>query len=99
MKNTRRPAARSAVWRFAVSVLAIICLILGVITLPLPLPTGLIFFVLGFALLLTASRRARIWFRSFRRRAPWLDARLSSVEHRLPDDLRRALSPRQVRKY
>ena len=88
-------SAQSAFSQIAITVLAVICIILGAITLPLPLPTGLIFFTIGFSLLLLVSRRARAWFRGFRRRTPWVDNQLGRVEHRLPNPLRRALSGRR----
>lgn len=88
------PLRNKPIQRLVVLCVAVICLVLGAITLPLPLPTGLILLSVGFALLLMVSRRTKIWFRRYRRRSPWLDQKIGSVEHHLPDALRRALSGR-----
>ncbi|MGI9406773.1 MAG: hypothetical protein ACR2O4_10415 [Hyphomicrobiaceae bacterium] len=83
--------------RIALTVLAVFCIIAGAITLPLPLPTGLVLLATGFALLLVVSRRARIWFRGYRRRTPWLDHHIARVEGHLPEEMRRALNGRRPR--
>lgn len=70
---------------------SVVCLLAGAITLPLPLPTGLILLLIGLALLITNSRTAARWFRKWRERTPWFDVKLRQVEHRLPTALRRAL--------
>ena len=79
--------------RFGLVCVAIICLILGAITLPLPLPTGLILLAFGFGLLVMSSKRVRRWFHARRRAWPKLDAKLRKVEPHLPEALRRALTP------
>ncbi len=94
MDITANSLRRRPVLRGLLFCVAMVCLVLGAITLPLPLPIGLILLTIGFALLLATSRRTKIWFRGWRRRTPWVDDKLGSVEHRLPDELRRALSGR-----
>lgn len=81
--------------RAAILCAAILCFVLGLISLPLPIPTGAILLAMSFALFLTVSRRAKVWFRKVRRRTPWLDAKLALIDNRLPDELRRALSGRR----
>ncbi|MEL6287285.1 MAG: hypothetical protein AAFQ42_06900 [Pseudomonadota bacterium] len=95
MAVTRTNLRRSVVLRAGVLLVAVLCIIAGAITLPLPIPTGVILLGIGFALILLVSRRSRVWFRGYRRRTPWIDARLGQIEHRLPDVLRQALSGRR----
>ncbi len=97
MAYVQSPIRKNPVLRVLVTCVAIVCLVLGAISLPLPLPTGAILLAIGFALLLTVSRRAKVWFRSYRRRSPWIDGKLMLVERYLPDMLRQALSGRPKR--
>ena len=72
---------------------AIICFALGLLSLPLPLPLGIIFNLLGLALLVMSSVTVRSWFHNLRRRNKWINDRVSDVETHLPDDMREALTP------
>lgn len=87
------PMEVTGIRRFGLICLAIVCIVLGAITLPLPLPTGLILLAIGFGLLVMSSKRVRVWFHAKRRARPWLDAKLRKVEHHLPAAVRRALTP------
>ena len=72
---------------------ALICFGLGLLSLPLPLPLGIVFNLLGIALLVMSSKTVRSWFHNLRRRNKWIDDRVSDVETHLPDDMRDALTP------
>lgn len=72
-------------------VVAIVCLIVGAITLPTPLPLGAIFLAVGVALLVSTSKTARIWLQKFRAAFPRIDGGLRSIQGYLPKPLRRAL--------
>ena len=84
---------RSAlVRRIVLLVLAGICLVLGLLSLPLPLPAGLFFNLTALALLLMASTTLQRWFRGFRSRFPKFHRALRSIERHLPEMMRRALN-------
>ena len=72
--------------------LAGICFVAAVLSLPLPLPLGFIFSVIGLSLLLLASPASRRRFHALRVRYPQLNRRIESVERHLPDFVRRALN-------
>lgn len=92
-KNKRFSVPRSTlIRRIVLFVLAAICLVLGVLSLPLPLPAGLFFNLLALALLLMASTTAQRWFRRLRLRFSRLDRAVASIEHRLPEMMQRALN-------
>lgn len=78
-------------WRYIVVAFALLLIFAGLIVFPLPIPLGLIMMVAGLAVLLGASKTARIWFREFRGRYPSIDQRISRVEPLLPEALRRVL--------
>ncbi|TCT09280.1 hypothetical protein EDC22_107127 [Tepidamorphus gemmatus] len=61
----------------------IVTLILGAITLPTPLPTGILLIGLGTALLIATSATVRIQVRRLRARFPRLDRALEGIEPRL----------------
>jgi hypothetical protein len=61
----------------------IAALILGAITLPTPLPTGILLIGLGTALLIATSATARMLVRRLRGRFPRLDCALEGIEPRL----------------
>jgi len=102
LAHRRRAAARSlervqdgvaSLQRLALFGLGIACLLAGAITLPLPLPTGIILLVVGAALLIMGNDRFRDVFHNQRRRKPWLDHQIGRVEGYLPRALRKALTP------
>ena len=80
--------------RFLIIILGLLCVGLGAVSLPLPLPTGALLLTIGFGLLMLESRRLRLWFLGIRRRRPWLHEKIAQVEHYLPDQLARALNGR-----
>ncbi|MGI9385764.1 MAG: hypothetical protein ACR2PO_21650 [Methyloligellaceae bacterium] len=84
---------RSAlVRRIVLFVLAGLCLALGLLSLPLPLPAGLFFNLTALALLLMASTTLQRWFRRLRIRFPRLDRAVASIERHLPEMMQRALN-------
>jgi hypothetical protein len=72
--------------------LAWICFAAAVLSLPLPVPLGFMFFVVGVSLLLAASPMMRRWLRLLRIRYPGLDSRIEAVSLRLPAFVQRALN-------
>lgn len=83
----------SSVQRILMVIGGIICLIVGGITLPLPIPTGIPLLAVGFSLLVMSSNTVRDWFHLQRVRWPTLDLHLRKVEPHLPEAMRKALSP------
>ena len=77
--------------RLILFIIAILCLVVGVITLPTPIPLGAILLAIGFALLVLTSVTVRNWLRKARQRFPILDGSLRAVDGYLPRNLRRAL--------
>lgn len=61
----------------------IAALILGAITLPTPLPTGILLIGLGTGLLLATSATARALVKRLRHRFPRLDTALQGIEPKL----------------
>ena len=87
--------------RLILFIIAILCLVVGVITLPTPIPLGAILLAIGFALLVLTSVTVRNWLRRLRERFPELDGSLRAVDGYLPRNLRRALrlsAPRRPKK-
>ena len=76
----------------AIQTFAALCLFVGLVTLWLPIPTGLVLIAIGLALLLTTSPRVVRWLALLRRRYPGFDRRLARIEPFLPVPLRRALA-------
>lgn len=76
----------------ALLLLAGICFIAAVLSLPLPLPLGFIFTVVGLSLLLLASPAMQRRFLAIRMRYPDVDRRIQAVESYLPAFVRRALN-------
>lgn len=74
------------------------CLLLGALTLPLPLPTGLLLIAVGLVLGLMASPSRRRWLYRLRRRRPDLDEKLRSIEGILPAAARRVLGGGRLRR-
>lgn len=70
---------------------AAVCLVVGAITFPLPIPAGLPLLLIGTSLLIIESPFARRKFLRLRIMFPRLDRWLTSVEHRLPEALRKAM--------
>lgn len=62
------------------------------LSLPLPIPLGIIFFLIGLSLLMIASPTVRLLFHRIRERYPGIDKRIESVERHLPAFLREALN-------
>ena len=76
----------------ALSITAAVSLIVvGLIVLPMPIPTGAIMIVIGLVLLLSVSVTAIRLLRAFRRKHPNADGIIREVEARLPAAWRRIL--------
>lgn len=72
-------------WKTALyDLVGIICVALGFITLPLPLPFGLILIALGALILSVENRSIRKALQSLRVRAPKLDQALKQVQKKSP---------------
>jgi len=84
--------------RLVISVIAIMCVVVGLIALPTPIPLGAILLAVGFSLLVLTSVTVRNFLRRLRVRFPELDGSLRAVDGYLPRSLQRALrlsAPRQ----
>ena len=79
---TARVGRAARVW--VLRVLAVILLLVGMVTFPLPIPVGLPMIVMGLALLISSSHAIASLVRQFRRRNPRLDAWLRAAEPRIP---------------
>ncbi len=87
----------SIIKRIASIGLAVVCLVVGAVTLPLPTPIGLPLLVIGFTLLLSSSPGARRRFYRYRAARPKLDERIRKIEKYLPASMRRLLSGKRNR--
>jgi hypothetical protein len=79
--------------RYVLITMGLTLLIAGMIVLPLPIPFGLAMILIGLSLLLVNSPFIRNRFLDLRRRWTRMDEWISSVEHRLPGPVRRAIRP------
>ncbi|MDD7911198.1 MULTISPECIES: hypothetical protein [Pseudovibrio] len=70
---------------------AFLCITLGLLTVWLPIPTGLPLLVLGFVLLIATSRGAARWLRHRRRTHNKLNRSISWIEDRSTGRFRRIL--------
>jgi hypothetical protein len=77
---------KSIIWLAAAPVL-----LAGIITLPLPLPTGIPLLALGLVMVLAVSPWAMRLLRRLRRKFPRLDGLFQTVEDRAPARLGRIL--------
>ncbi len=77
----------AAVTRFALLILAIVLIVVGLIVLPLPIPFGAIMIVTGLGILIATNKWAAEWVRQRRMKSPRLDSWLAAAESRLPGKL------------
>lgn len=82
---------RSKIIRWIALPVASVLLVLGAITLPLPLPTGIILIALGLAVATFNPLMLR-WIKRARRRHPETSAKIRNVTPMLPAFLRRILN-------
>ena len=68
------------------------CMIAGLATVWLPIPTGLILMVIGLTLLIASSPTIAAWARLIRRRNEGLDEKLKRAEPYLPMQMQRVLA-------
>ncbi len=66
----------------ALMVFAILCIVIGAITAPTPLPTGVPLLAIGIVILVTISTTARLYVRRLRARSWPVDRGLAFVETR-----------------
>lgn len=83
--------------KIAVTSLAVVCLIAGLLTVWTPLPTGVPLIALGLFLLLTVSPRAKRVLRRIRARHPRVDRGLEWIEARAHRSM--AVTLRRTRPY
>lgn len=88
-KGTRRMSA--VVTRFALLILAIALIVVGLIVLPLPIPFGAIMIVTGLGILVSSNEGAAEWVRRRRMKHPGMNRWLSVAEKRLPGKLAEVL--------
>ncbi len=69
------------IFKFFVSIFAILLILIGIITTPTPIPFGIVFIALGFFLLAASAPDLLRWLR---RRWGWLDRQLVKLEGKLP---------------
>lgn len=79
--------------RYVMITTGLVLLISGMIVLPLPIPFGLAMILIGLSILIVNSPFLRSRFLDLRRRWTRMDDWISSVEHRLPGPVRRAIRP------
>ncbi len=77
--------------RYTIIALGVICVLLGIIIAPLPLPLGIPLMLVGISLLIIEVPFMRRQFLALRKRNKRLDKFIDSIEHRLPESLRKAL--------
>lgn len=65
-------------------VIASLLIIAGLITLPLPIPAGLLLLIVGLSLLVSAIPKVRIFLRQLRKRYQQTSACLNRLKPRLP---------------
>jgi len=80
-----------------IRVLAILCLLVGFITILTPIPTGIFLLAIGIALFLMTSKTAIIYVRKIRRKFPKVDNLLHKAEYQLPEKLAKTLRRTSVR--
>ena len=77
--------------RAALTALAVMLIVIGLVTFPLPIPVGAVLIVLGFGLLISASTAVTVWLRRQRSRYPFLNKEFLWVEERLPSRIQQWL--------
>lgn len=93
LEDHRRSGLGSeALLNLLIKLVAIVCLIIGSITLLTPIPTGMLLIGVSIALLVPTSPTAQSWVGKLRRRHKFLDRHLHDIEPRLPTPLRTALA-------
>ena len=63
-------------------------MVLGVISVPSPIPIGFVLFVMGLFMMAKGSRTARRTVKHLRRRVPLFSRGLNRAKHRLPPHMR-----------
>ena len=84
--------------QLVINLVAVLCFVLGMATVWLPIPTGLILMAVGLGVLLMNSPHARKQVKGLRRRYPKLDAKLRGAERFLPKRLRKALAKTRAKR-
>lgn len=68
-----------------------ILVIVGLVTLPLPIPIGALFLIVGLLILLSSSYTAVLLLRRIREDYPKLDKWLEHIEEKSPDFVQKVL--------
>lgn len=82
--NEQENLVESRLLQFGQLMLGWVLIVIGLITLPMPFPVGLILLIIGLSILVPANKRVRIWLCKLRRRHPKFDQRLKSMQSKLP---------------
>ena len=69
-----------------------VCMIAGLATVWMPIPTGLVLMVIGLTLLIASSPTIAAWARLIRQRNQGLDEKLKRAEPYLPMQMQRVLA-------
>ncbi len=83
----RRRRLRVFVRRFSLVGSGASLMMLGVLTVPTPVPIGFVLFAVGLYLVARGSKRARRSVKHLRRHVPLLSRGLNTIKHRLPPRL------------
>jgi len=65
----------------------VLMMVLGILTVPTPVPIGFVFFAVGLYLVASGSKRARRSVTYLRRHVPPFSRGLNRIKHRLPPRL------------
>ena len=91
--NVKPAGQRSETRRVLMVVLAIFLMLAGIALspLPIPVPIGLVTFIVGCAILIAHSKSSRRFVQYIRHRNDWLSRTLDWATHRAPDKVRAVL--------
>jgi len=79
-------------WHWIREIISILFILAGFLLVPLPVPLGIIFIVIGFALLVTEDQHVANWVREIRGANPDLERKVEQIKGRLPENLREPFS-------
>lgn len=70
--------------KIIIQIIALLVILSGIITFPLPLPVGAALILTGLAMLIATSETVRRIIREYRRRNPRADRAIENIERHLP---------------
>ena len=71
--------------KLSIQIIAVLIIILGIVTFPLPIPLGAIFIMIGLAILIFTSARLRAIIRKYRQRNPDFNSLIEKIKEKVPD--------------